>query len=70
MSTPDQQYCVEVIARSSSSNKLIKRTFAVETYMDRQKLLGVLNAQAKSTKTSLAQSIGVVACDLIRYMYF
>ena len=64
VSTQDQQYCVEVIARSSSSNKLIKRTFAVETFMDRQKLLGVLNAQAKSTKASLAQSLGVAAGDV------
>ena len=64
VSTQDQQYCVEVIARSSSSIKLIKRTFAVETFMDRQKLLGVLNAQAKSTKASLAQSLGVAAGDV------
>jgi hypothetical protein len=59
LSASDQQYCIEVVARSSTSGKMIKRVFAVETFMDRQQLMAMLNSQSRLGRNSLKRALGL-----------
>lgn len=59
LAVSDQPYCIEVVARSSTSGKMIKRVFAVETYMDRQQLMATLNAQSRLGRNSLKRALGL-----------